>query len=87
MGKTVNADGLVGLSYALLVAGNANTIATLWPVSDRETAHFIDRLFANIKAGAKHSSALAKTKREFINHPNAKLRDPRYWAAFVLFGA
>jgi len=87
MGKTVNADGLVGLSYALLVAGNANTIATLWPVSDRETAHFIDRLFANIKAGAKHSAALAKTKREFINHPNAKLRDPRYWAAFVFFGA
>lgn len=87
MGKTVNSDGLVGLSYALLVAGNANTIATLWPVSDRETAHFVDRLFWHIKAGQPHGSALVMTKREFMQHKNPKLRDPRYWGAFVLFGA
>lgn len=87
MGKTVNSDGLVGLSYALLVAGNANTITTLWPVSDRETAHFVDRLFGHIKAGLPHRNALAMTKREFMQHKNPKLRDPRYWGAFVLFGA
>lgn len=87
IGKVVNGDGLVGLSYALFVAGNANTIATLWPVSDRETAHFVDRFFAHIKEGLTHSKALAATKREFMQHVNPKLRDPRYWSSFVLFGA
>ncbi|MBC7622248.1 MAG: CHAT domain-containing protein [Aeromicrobium sp.] len=87
MGRTVNADGLVGLSYALLVAGNANTIATLWPVTDRDTTYFVDRLFANIQAGMPHGKALAETKRAFMRHPIQKLRDPRYWGAFVLFGA
>ena len=86
MGSITGADGLVGQSYALLIAGNANTIATLWPVADRETAHFVEQVFRHIKSGLSHGEALAKTKREFLRNFNPKLRDPRYWAAFVLFG-
>ncbi|MEJ6004695.1 CHAT domain-containing protein [Paucibacter sp. AS339] len=86
-GRELNGEGLLGLSYALFVAGNANTVATLWPVADRETALLVSRFFAHVHRGLKPAQALARTKREFISHPNARLRDPRHWAAFVLYGA
>ncbi|WP_394395809.1 CHAT domain-containing tetratricopeptide repeat protein [Roseateles sp. LKC17W] len=86
-GRVVSGDGLVGLSYALMVAGNANTLATLWPVADRETAWFVSRFFARVRAGQRHPEALAQTKREFMQHRDARLRHPRHWAGFVLYGA
>lgn len=86
-GAVVSGDGLVGLSYALFVAGNANTLATLWPVADRETALFVTRFFARVRRGMPHAQALSETKREFMGHRDARLRQPRHWAGFVLYGA
>ena len=86
-GRAISGDGLLGLSYALFVAGNANTLATLWPVADRETALFVVRFFANLRRGLPQAQALATTKREFIRHANPRLRQPRHWAGFVLYGA
>ncbi|MBB4845995.1 CHAT domain-containing protein/tetratricopeptide (TPR) repeat protein [Paucibacter oligotrophus] len=86
-GRVVNGEGLVGMSYALFVAGNGNTLATLWPVADRETALFVTRFFKHLRQGLSQAQALALSKREFMRHGQARLRDPRVWAAFVLHGA
>ena len=75
---------MMGLPYALFVAGNKNTLLTLWPVDDAATAEFMTRFFAKLKAGDKQAEALSLTKREFMNHP--RWHQPRYWAAFVLYG-
>ncbi len=85
-GENVSGEGLMGLSYALYVAGNMNTVLTLWPVADDETAEFVSSLLTKIKAGQTHVQAITATKREFMNHVNPRKRNPYFWAPFVLYG-
>lgn len=85
LGKVVGGEGVMGLSFALFVAGNANTLLTLWPVADDATAVFMTDFFRRLRGGGTAASALAETKREFSRHP--RYSHPRYWAPFVLIGA
>ena len=84
VGKTQAGEGVMGLPYALFVAGNKNTLLSLWPVDDDATAEFMRTFFSKLKAGASQANALAETKRAFMRSPDWS--DPRYWAAFVLYG-
>ena len=84
VGKTQAGEGVMGLPYALFIAGNKNTLLSLWPVDDDATAEFMSRFFAKLKAGQVQPEALSQTKREFMQH--AKWNALKYWAAFVLYG-
>ena len=83
LGKIVQGEGVMGLPYALFVAGNRNTVLSLWPVYDDSTAAFMALFFAKLKAGMTHSAALSETKREFLAGP---FKAPAYWAPFILYG-
>jgi TonB family protein len=85
VGKVLSGEGVMGLPFALFVAGNVNTILSLWPVDDEATAEFVTSLFAKIRAGQSAAQALAQTKREFAKH--RKFSHPTYWAPFILVGA
>jgi CHAT domain len=80
VGKTQAGESVMGLPYALFVAGNKNTFLTLWPVDDEATAEFMSRFFTKLKAGNKQHVLLSLTKQEF-QHPI--WRNPKYWAAFL----
>jgi len=82
LGSVDASDGLYGLPYALLVAGNGDTIASLWQVRDREAAQFVTRFFRYTQRGWSHRQALASTKRDWRRSGGHS----RTWAAFVLFG-
>jgi len=41
LGEVVGGEGVMGLPYAFYVAGNKNTILTLWSISDKVTVEFI----------------------------------------------
>ena len=84
VGKTLPGEGVMGLPYALFVAGNKNTLLTLWPVDDEATAEFMTRFFTRLRNGESQVSALTAVKREFAADP--VYNNPRYWAAFVLYG-
>lgn len=84
-GRYVAGEGIVGLPYALYVAGNASLILTLWPVVDDSTQEFVTSFFKKASVGMGHAEALAKTKREFTRHP--RFSHPQYWAPFVLYGS
>nr|WP_316642203.1 CHAT domain-containing tetratricopeptide repeat protein [uncultured Roseateles sp.] len=85
-GQLVAGEGLVGFAYALNVAGNRDLLATLWPISDGLAAEFVLDFLGRVRRGTGHALALAQTKRGFAGHADARLRDPRIWAAFVLVG-
>jgi len=85
LGDAVSGEGVMGLPYALYVAGNKNTILTLWSISDEVTTEFIKRFFIKLKAGVPQVEALTATKREFIKK-GGDYSKPKYWAAFVLYG-
>lgn len=84
VGKFVQGEGILGLPYALYVAGNKNLLLTLWPIDDDATKEFMHEFFGYIKIGNSASDALAKTKRTFVRSEHYS--DPRYWAPFVLYG-
>ncbi len=85
VGEVVSGEGVMGLPYAFYVAGNKNTLLTLWSISDEVTAEFIARFFRRLKMGIGQIEALTATKREFIKK-GGRYSDPMYWAAFVLYG-
>jgi hypothetical protein len=70
-----------------MLAGNSNTLMTLWPVDDEGAARFIPSFVAKALAGHGLMAALAATKREFASGAHgARLADPRLRAAFVQCG-
>lgn len=85
-GVAINGEGLMGLAYALYVAGNTSTIVTLWPVNDKTTASFIVDFLARIKQGELPRRALTATKRAFIKSSNPEERKEYLWAPFILYG-
>ncbi|TGO02683.1 hypothetical protein PN36_20515 [Candidatus Thiomargarita nelsonii] len=85
LGEVVGGEGVMGLPYAFYVAGNKNTVLTLWSISDKVTAEFITSFFRKLKAGVGQIKALTATKREFIKR-GGEYSKQKYWAAFVLYG-
>ncbi len=85
VGKLVQGEGVTGLSYALYVAGNKNTVLSLWPVVDESTSLFMTRFFERLKSGLPQAQALGETKREFLKHP--QFNKPAFWAPFVMYGS
>ena len=84
VGSVVQGEGVMGLPYALYVAGNRNTLLSLWPVVDQSTTQFMVAFFTRLKNGMPQVKALAETKREFAR--DARYGLPLYWAPFVLYG-
>ena len=78
-------EGIVGIPYALTVAGNKDTVMSLWKVDDEATAEFTAAVFEKLSRGQSEVAALNATKREFINK-NSKYSNPSVWAAFLLYG-
>ncbi len=87
LGRRQAGEGVMGLPYAFMLAGNTDTLMSLWSVDDQGTAAFIPAFMAKARAGLDVVSALNATKREFAAGKFGEaLRDPRIWAAFVLYG-
>jgi CHAT domain-containing protein len=86
VGRYEQGQGLLGFAFATLAAGNGGAVLSLWPVADETTARLMARFYARLRAGVTPAAALTATKREFVRSPDARLRDPRVWAAFLLYG-
>lgn len=87
IGRNVSGEGVMGLPYAFLLAGNSNTLMSLWQVDDKGTAAFMVRFMAKARAGVELQQALSETKREFASGAQgAAFADPRVWSAFVQYG-
>lgn len=84
LGKVVEGEGVVGLPYALFMAGNVNTVMTLWSVADQSTSEFMSAFYSKMKSGQSISKALSSTKRDFMKREG--VADPFFWAPFVLYG-
>jgi CHAT domain-containing protein/tetratricopeptide (TPR) repeat protein len=84
LGKYYSGEGVMGLPFALYLAGNKNTVQTLWPVYDDSTAEFSKDFFSRLQKGESNISALNNSKRDFVK--GAKYTAPVYWAPFVLYG-
>jgi len=88
LGRIRKGEGMIGLSWALFVAGVPSTVVSQWKVESASTTELMLEFHKQLmrsdhsqisKAQALRSSALKLMK-------NTKYRHPFYWASFVLVG-
>jgi CHAT domain-containing protein/tetratricopeptide (TPR) repeat protein len=82
LGLIVGGEGILGLTGPLLQAGSHSVVATLWPVSDRGSADFVQSFYRFLASGMRATDALRSAQLESIAHG----APPRDWAAFELTG-
>ena len=82
-------EGVYGLIRAFRTAGAQNVLMTLSPVGDKAAKEFMIKFYEiwlSLPEGTAPSDALNRTWRYFINHPEAKYRDPAFWSPYVMVG-
>lgn len=84
LGASVRGEGVTGLPFALLVAGNRNAVLSLWKIDDLAAARLIPKLFRHLQQGYRPARALALAKRALAR--DSRYAAAHYWAAFVLYG-
>lgn len=83
-GPEVRGEGVQGFGRALLAAGAASAVTTLWRVSDAPTSQFMRVFYDRLQRGDRRDVALQAAKRALFG--SRELAHPFYWAGFVLTG-
>ena len=84
-GKVIRGEGVEGFSRALLAAGAASTVTTLWDVVDHASAELMKQFYFGLAQGRSEAAALREAKRRLL-HSSLPWSHPRYWAGYVLNG-
>ncbi|MEL6494897.1 MAG: CHAT domain-containing protein [Cyanobacteria bacterium J06623_7] len=80
----ITADGVIGLSRTLSIAGVSNVLVSLWAIPDAPTAALMANFYRQINQGTDKAQSLRQAMLQAIadqEHPNSI-----YWAAFTLIG-
>jgi CHAT domain-containing protein len=78
-------DGVIGLSWAFMVAGCPRTVVSQWPTKSAPTAQLMIEFHRRLVAGQKPAAALRAAECALRKEP--RYSHPFYWAAFVLVGS
>jgi CHAT domain-containing protein len=91
-GRISSGEGVIGMSWALFVAGSPTTVVSQWKVSSDSTAELMLDFHRNLK-GRSAEAKQPMTKAHAMRQAALKLmkkggayRHPFYWAAFVVVG-
>jgi CHAT domain-containing protein len=88
-GRIGAGEGVVGLSWAILLAGSASTVVSQWQVDAESTSSLMigfHHALLNRAAGpARVSTALRRASLDLMRDPRYK--HPFYWASFRAVGA
>jgi CHAT domain-containing protein len=88
-GRVGAGEGIIGLTWALFVAGTPSSIVTQWKVADESTSQLMVEFYKRIQ-GYKDAKRVSKV--EALRQAQVKLMKdgkhahPFYWAPFVLIG-
>ncbi len=80
-------DGIVGLTWALFVAGCPTQVVSQWAVDDASTALLMGRFYENLAKRKMTKSGALKEASLWLRGRGKKYQHPYYWAPFVLNGA
>jgi CHAT domain-containing protein len=87
-GRDREGEGVVGMSWALFIAGCPSTIASQWKIASAPTADLLIDFYRQWNALRDQPlakvRALARAQRNMLRQP--KRRHPFFWAPFILVG-
>jgi CHAT domain-containing protein len=81
-GRTMAAEGVVGLPWAVLAAGARATVLSLWRTDSASTADTMIEFHRHHARGAAPDEALRQAQLAMLQQP--RYRHPLYWAPFVV---
>jgi CHAT domain-containing protein len=81
MGKTVEGEGVMGLTRAFIYAGAQDVLCTLWPVADESTKALMTAFYENLKKGQPIEEALRSAQATLAG--KRETSHPFFWAGFV----
>jgi CHAT domain-containing protein len=85
-GKVSSGEGMIGMSWALFIAGTPTTVASQWKVESSSTTELMLEFHRQLLSGKKISKAEALRQAELKLMKIPKYKHPSYWAGFVLVG-
>lgn len=88
-GQVGSGEGLIGMSWALFIAGTSTTVASQWKVDSASTARLMVDFHRNLQSEkgpsqASPAEALRRAAIKLIADP--KYRHPFFWSGFVVVG-
>lgn len=85
-GRIGAGEGLIGMSWALFVAGVPTSVVSQWKVDSQSTSELMIDFHRALRGGAR-SKAEALRQAALKTKARAAYRHPFYWAPFVVVGA
>ena len=79
-------EGLIGMSWALFVAGVPTTVVSQWSVDSASTAGLMIEFHRNLRVSGR-STAEALRQAALATRAKPAYRHPFYWAPFVVVGS
>jgi CHAT domain-containing protein len=89
-GKVSEGEGLIGMTWALFVAGCPRTVVSQWKVDSAGATELMVEFHRNLRTGSNPKTRM--TRAEALRRACLKLsrdtryRHPFYWAPFILVG-
>lgn len=84
-GKVSSGEGMIGMTWALFIAGTPTTVASQWKVESSSTTELMLEFHRQLLTG-KVSKAEALRRAELKVMKMPRYRHPAYWAGFVVVG-
>lgn len=85
-GRVRSGEGLIGLSWSLMVAGARNVVVSQWKVESSSTTDLAISFYRSLKQNGPPKKAEALRQAALKLRRNAATAHPFYWAGFVLIG-
>ena len=83
-GRVGAGEGMIGLSWALFVAGTPTTVVSQWKVDSASTTELMLEFHRNRLASNSKAQSLRKAMLKLLN--GNQYKHPFYWAPFVVVG-
>jgi CHAT domain-containing protein/tetratricopeptide (TPR) repeat protein len=84
-GRSIDGEGVIGLTRGFVIAGARRVVASLWQVDDLATAELMKRFYREMfDRGQPPTTALAIAQRQMAE--SARWQNPYFWAGFVIQG-
>lgn len=84
-GENRSGEGIMGLTWALFVAGCPSQVVSQWAVDDASTAELMSRFYTHLTGEKQVKSTALHNALQSIK-ADARYRHPYYWAPFVMVG-
>jgi CHAT domain-containing protein/tetratricopeptide (TPR) repeat protein len=83
-GRVGAGEGVIGLAWALFVAGCPTTVVSQWKVESSSTTELMLEFHRQLIAGATKSEAMRRTALKLI--ADKRFSHPFFWAGFIVVG-